>query len=224
MKRIAIIPARAGSKGLKDKNIINLCGKPLIAYSIEAATQTGLFDHVIVSTDSEHYADISRQWGAEVMMRGEAQSNDKATTYDVLEDLLNRLDYDFDYFMLLQPTSPLRNATHVREAIEKFESRIDEFDFLSSVKDADHPRVLVQQLDEDESLKNFNIDYSRYRRQNYHDVTPNGAIYIAKPKAYLEQKHFYGAKCLAYQMTDLDSVDIDGKLDLEVARMIIEGR
>ena len=158
------------------------------------------------------------------MMRGEAQSNDKATTYDVLEDLLHRLDYSYDYFMLLQPTSPLRNAEHVREAIEKFDSRITDFDFLASVKDADHPRVLVQAIDEDESLKNFNIDYSRYRRQNYHDVTPNGAIYIAKPQAYLEQKHFYGPRCLAYQMTALDSVDIDGALDLAVAKMIIDGK
>ena len=71
MKRIAIIPARSGSKGLKDKNIIDLCGKPLIAYSIEAAFNTKLFDKVIVSTDSDTYAEISRRYGAEVFMRGE---------------------------------------------------------------------------------------------------------------------------------------------------------
>ena len=71
MKRLAIIPARSGSKGLKDKNIIELCGKPLIAYSIEAAVNTNLFDRVIVSTDSEFYAKISRQYGAEVLIRGE---------------------------------------------------------------------------------------------------------------------------------------------------------
>ena len=76
MKKIAIIPARSGSKGLKDKNIIDLCGKPLIAYTIEAAIQSGVFNHVIVSTDSEHYAEISRNYGAEVMMRGETLSKD----------------------------------------------------------------------------------------------------------------------------------------------------
>ena len=101
MKRIAIIPARSGSKGLKDKNIIDLCGKPLIAYSIEAALETGLFDHVIVSTDSEHYAEIAQHYGAEVMMRGEALSNDKATTFMVSEDILkNRLQESIDYFVL----------------------------------------------------------------------------------------------------------------------------
>ena len=74
MRKIAIIPARSGSKGLKDKNIIDLCGKPLIAYSIEAALQSGGFDRVIVSTDSEHYATIAREYGAEIMMRGERLS------------------------------------------------------------------------------------------------------------------------------------------------------
>lgn len=130
MRRLAIIPARCGSKGLKDKNITDLCGKPLIVYSIEAALLSGIFNKILVSTDSEYYADISRQYGADVIMRGEAQSNDEATTFDVLMDLFNRLDEEYDYFTLLQPTSPLRNAQHVKEAAWLFESRIKEFDFL----------------------------------------------------------------------------------------------
>ena len=224
MKRIAIIPARSGSKGLKDKNIIDLCGKPLMAYSIEAATETGLFDHVIVSTDSELYARIAHQWGAESMMRGEAQSSDTASTYDVLADMLSRIDYDFDYFVLLQPTSPLRNSQHLSEAVDLFEKRYDEFDFMASIKDADQSRVLIHPLDENGALSMFDIDYSSYRRQNYKDITPNGAIYIAKPEAYLKQKHFYGAKCLGYRMSNNDSVDIDNAIDLMIAKAIIEDR
>lgn len=225
MKRLAIIPARSGSKGLKDKNIIDLCGKPLIAYTIEAALQTGLFDKVIVSTDSEHYADISRQYGAEIMMRGEALSNDKATTYMVLEDILkNRLTDPIDYFVLLQPTSPLRNATHVKEAVTKFESRINEFDFLVSMKESEHAKVLVNPIDEDESLKYFDTDFSNYRRQGFKDYSPNGAIFMAKPAAYLERKHFFGAKSLAYIMNAEDSVDIDGALDLMVAKALYESK
>jgi N-acylneuraminate cytidylyltransferase len=154
MRKIAIIPARSGSKGLKDKNIADLCGKPLMAYSIEAALGSCLFEHVIVSTDSEHYADIARGYGAEVMMRGEALSNDRATTFMVLEDILkNRLTSPIDYFVLLQPTSPLRKAKHIVEALKKFEARYDDFDFLVSVKESEHPRVLVNPIDEDESLK-----------------------------------------------------------------------
>lgn len=222
MKRIAIIPARSGSKGLKDKNIIDLCGKPLIAYSIEAALETSLFDHVIVSTDSEHYAEIAQHYGAEVMMRGEALSNDKATTFMVLEDILkNRLQESIDYFVLLQPTSPLRTSKHITEAIEKFESKIEHFDFLVSMKEAEHTKVLVNPIDDDESLKYFDTDFSNYRRQGYKDYSPNGAIFIAKPDSYLEQKHFFGAKALSYIMSAEDSVDIDGALDLVVAKAII---
>lgn len=223
MKRIAIIPARSGSKGLKDKNIIDLCGKPLIAYSIEAALETGLFDHVIVSTDSEHYAEIAQHYGAEVMMRGEALSNDKATTFMVLKDILkNRLQESIDYFVLLQPTSPLRTSKHITEAIEKFEAKIENFDFLVSMKEAEHAKVLVNPIDNDESLKYFDTDFSNYRRQGYKDYSPNGAIFIAKPDSYLEQKHFFGAKALSYIMSAEDSVDIDGALDLVVANAIMK--
>lgn len=225
MKRIAIIPARSGSKGLKDKNIIDLCGKPLVAYSIDAAIQTGLFEHVIVSTDSELYAEIAQQYGAEVMMRGEALSNDKATTYMVLEDILNnKLVEPIDYFVLLQPTSPLRTSKHIKEAVEKFESKIDCFDFLVSMKVFEHAKILVNSIDEDESLKCFDADYSNYRRQNYKDYLPNGAIYIAKPDAYLKQKHFYGSKALSYIMNAEDSVDIDGTLDLLIAKVLLDNK
>ena len=81
MNRIAIIPARSGSKGLKDKNIIDICGKPLLAYSLEAALKSNLFDKVILSTDSQKYAQIGKSFGAEIMMRGEKLSDDKATTF-----------------------------------------------------------------------------------------------------------------------------------------------
>lgn len=223
MKKIAIIPARSGSKGLENKNIIDLCGKPLIAYTIEAALKTGLFEHIIVSTDSEYYANISRQYGAEIMMRGEKLSDDKATTFMVLEDILiNQFREYIDYFVLLQPTSPLRNATHIKEAVEKFESRINEFDFLVSMKEAEHSKVLVNPIDKDESLKFFDTDFSNYRRQNVKDYSPNGAMFIAKPGAYLQQKHFFGEKSLAYIMNMEDSVDIDDIIDLELARIIIK--
>ena len=222
MKKIAIIPARSGSKGLKDKNIIDLCGKPLIAYTIEAAIQSDVFDRVIVTTDSEHYADISHQYGAEIMMRGEHLSNDKATTYMVLEDILtNKIQETIDYFVLLQPTSPLRNATHIKEAVEKFESRFDDFDFLVSMKESEHAKVLVNSIDEDESLKYFDTDFSNYRRQGFKDYSPNGAIFMAKPETYLQQKHFFGIKALSYIMSAEDSVDIDGTLDLEFAKVVL---
>lgn len=222
MKRLAIIPARSGSKGVKDKNIIELCGKPLIAYSIEAAVNTNLFDKIIVSTDSELYAKISRQYGAEVLMRGEELSNDNSTTYMVLEDILkNKILETYDYFVLLQPTSPMRNAQHIIEAVEKFEQKFKRFDFLVSMKESEHAKVLVNPIDEDESLKFFDTNFSNYRRQGYKDYSPNGAIFIAKPDSYLKQKHFFGARSLSYIMQAKDSVDIDGPIDLLLAKILM---
>ena len=224
MKKIAVIPARSGSKGLKDKNIIDLCGKPLMVYSIEAAVKSGCFERIIVSTDSERYGEIAVQNGAEVMYRGEALSSDTATTFMVIEDILNRLSDSIDYFVLLQPTSPMRTAKHVREAVELFEQHYMDFDFLVSVKEAEHASVLVKPIAEDGSLKYFDTDFSNYRRQGYQDYSPNGAFFMAKPSAYLEQKHFFGARSIAYPMNRMDSVDIDDRIDYELAKILMKER
>ena len=115
MKNIAIIPARAGSKGLPDKNIKLLNGKPLLQYSVEAALGSGCFDKVMVSTDSEKYAEIAREAGAEVpFLRSAYTSTDKASSWDMVEEVLDgyeRLGWTFDTFCLLQPTSPMRTGS-----------------------------------------------------------------------------------------------------------------
>ena len=125
MKKIAIIPARSGSKGLVNKNILMLLDKPILAYTIEAAIQSEKFIKVIVSTDSLEYKEIAEKYGAEVVMRGEELSNDSATSYMVIKDVLEKdLGVEYDYFVLLQPTSPFRNYQHINESIEKFEKNI----------------------------------------------------------------------------------------------------
>lgn len=221
MKKIAIIPARSGSKGLKDKNIIDLCGKPMIAYSIEAAEKTKLFEQVIVSTDSKIYAGIAKQYGADVIMRSEALSDDKATTFMVIEDLLHRLAYSIDYFVLLQPTSPLRNNKHIEEAVMLFEPEMVNYDFLVSMKRAEHTSALVKPIENNLDLRNFSEDFADYRRQSYIEYSPNGAIFIGKPDAYLEKKHFFGARSLAYIMEKRDSFDVDDELDYHLVQYIM---
>ena len=120
MKNIAIIPARSGSKGLPDKNIKLLNGKPLLQYSVEAALASGCFDKVMVSTDSEKYAEIAREAGAEVpFLRSAYTSTDKASSWDMVEEVLDgykKLGYTFDTFCLLQPTSPMRTAEDIAKA------------------------------------------------------------------------------------------------------------
>lgn len=224
MKKIAVIPARSGSKGLRDKNILEICGKPMMSYSIEAAKETHCFDRIIVTTDSEKYGQIAIAAGAEVIYRGEHVSNDMATTFMVLEDLFSKINMDFDYFVLLQPTSVLRNSGHIEEAINLFEERLDDFDFLISVKEAEHASVLVNPIDEDHSLKYFDTDFTNYRRQVCKEYSPNGAIFIGKPEAYMLQKHFFGPRAIAYFMNHFDSVDVDTELDYKLAVLCMNER
>jgi len=295
--KIAIIPARSGSKGLPDKNIINLAGHPLIYYTISAAARSRVFDEVIFTTDSEEYAEIaSGIWNEIVdgntggagrnnaggnknggnntggvtmdnatgdetgdvaannngckfitLIRGEEISNDKASTYDVIKDVFDKINLEeilcsggsensgnsdcslnddkrkieIDSFMLLQPTSPMRNENHIRDAINLFDDNKGNFDFLVSVKEAEHASVLVKEIGDDLSLKNFDTDFKNYRRQGYKEYSPNGAIFIGKPEAYLERGHFFGDKSIAYIMDKKSSVDIDDEIDLKLAEAII---
>lgn len=222
MKKIAIIPARSGSKGLVNKNILMLLDKPILAYTIEAAIQSEKFIKVIVSTDSLEYKEIAEKYGAEVVMRGEELSNDSATSYMVIKDILGKnLGIEYDYFMLLQPTSPFRNYQHINESIEKFEKNISNYDFLVSMTEISKASTLIKPIEEDESLKHYDLDFSNYKRQNYKEYYPNGAIFIGKNKEYLERKHFFGKKSLAYFMNKADSIDIDDRLDFEFAILLM---
>lgn len=222
MRRLAIIPARSGSKGLKDKNIIDVCGKPLIAYTIEAAIFSGLFQRIIVSTDSKKYGQIASDFGAEVLIREKRLADDYATSFMVIEDVLKRVEGEYDYFALLQPTSPLRNSKHIKAAVELFEKRYDAFDFLVSMCEANHPKALINPIDEEGTLKYFDMDFSNYRRQQFKEYYPNGAIFLGKGNRYLEKKHFFGERSMAYVMDRSDSVDIDTELDYRVMCYLIE--
>lgn len=218
LKKIAIIPARSGSKGLPNKNILMLLDKPLIAYTIEAAIKSNEFQRVIVSTDSLEYKEISEKYGAEVILRDDYLSNDKATSFMVIEDVLKKIKIEnFDYFMLLQPTSPFRDEKHITESIEEFEKEYSNLDFLVSMTESSKSADLIKRIGNDKTLKNYDLDYSNYRRQDGKEYYPNGAIFIGKVDKYLEKKHFFGEKTLAYFMNKEDSIDIDDRLDFEIA-------
>ncbi|EDH3027396.1 acylneuraminate cytidylyltransferase, partial [Salmonella enterica] len=218
LKKIAIIPARSGSKGLPNKNILMLLDRPLIAYTIEAAINSGVFDRVVVSTDSLEYKSISEKYGAEVIMRTEELSSDSATSFMVIEDVLKKYK-EYDYFALLQPTSPFRNCIHVRSAVEQFE-HADKARFLVSVVESSKSSALIKPIDDSLSLRNFNCDFSNYRRQNRKEYFPNGAIFIGYIEDYLRRKHFFGEGSVAYIMNKEDSIDIDDQLDFEMAILV----
>ena len=102
--------------------------------------------------------------------------------------------------------------------------RFDEFDFLVSVKEAEHIGLLVKPIEDDLSLKYFDTDFANYRRQSYQEYSPNGAIFMGKPEAYLARKHFFGARSLAYKMSAFDSVDVDSELDYKFAALCMAER
>ena len=218
LKKIAIIPARSGSKGLPNKNILMLLDKPLIAHTIEAAIKSNEFQRVIVSTDSLEYKEISEKYGAEVILRDEYLSNDKATSFMVIEDVLKKIKIEsLDYFMLLQPTSPFRDEKHIIDSIKDFEKEYSSLDFLVSMTESSKSADLIKRIGNNKTLKNYDLDYSNYRRQDGKEYYPNGAIFIGKVDKYLEKKHFFGEKTLAYFMNKEDSIDIDDRLDFEIA-------
>ncbi len=220
-KIIAIIPARSGSKGLKDKNIKTLNGKPLIAYTIEAAQQSEIFDEIIVSTDSEKYAQISREYGANVpFLRSSKNSSDNAGSWEVVKEVLSKLDKKYDIIVLLQPTSPLRKAQDIAKAIELFFEK--NADTVASVCETDHPIFWCNTLPENLSMKHFIAkEYNLPRQQLPKSYTLNGAIYICRINN-LDKLNFYSDKSFAYIMNRSTSIDIDTEIDFKLAEIILK--
>lgn len=222
---LAIIPARSGSKGLPDKNIKPLLGKPLIAYTIEAAIQSQCFKDIIVSTDSPVYAEIAKQYGANVpFLRKDSLSNDKASTVDVVCDVLTELENrgkTYKQFMLLQPTSPLRNATHIKECVQTLIEK--EANAVVSMCPCEHPIEWSKNLESDLCLDGL-FKASGRRQEEKKAYRLNGAMYLANTKYFLEEKNFYKEKCFAYIMSTYDSVDIDSIEDFLSAEALLKYR
>lgn len=225
MRNLAVILARSGSKGLKDKNIKELNGKPLMAYTIEAAVASGKYDTVHVSTDSERYAQIARDFGADVpFLRSADLAGDRASSWDALRSVVEEYENrgkTFDTVTLLQPTSPLRNADDIRGAFELFEEK--QADSVVSVCEVEHSPLLCNVLDDSLSMDGF-IDMSKVgRRQElstYYRI--NGAIYIQKTKFLMEGASVYGEKSYAYIMDKRKSIDIDDEYDFMIAESLMK--
>lgn len=226
MKNIAIIPARSGSKGLKDKNIKMLNNKPLISYTIEAAIKSRLFDEVYVSTDSEKYAMIAREFGANVpFLRSQNLSSDTSSSMDVVKEALLKYKFcgkEFDTVAILQPTSPLRKKGDIINGYYLLEKK--NANAIVSVSEVDHSPLWCNVLPEDNSLENFlNDELVNMPRQSlpiYYRI--NGALYIAKTDYIVNTNNFYKEKCFAYIMPKENSVDIDDLFDFHIAEALIK--
>ena len=225
MRNIAIIPARSGAKGLKDKNIKELCAKPLIAYSIEAALESGCFDEVMVSTDSELYAEIAQQCGASVpFLRSEATSSDTASSWDMVEEVLEgylKLGREFDTFCLLQPTSPLRTAEDIKRAYQLYEEKASFA--VVSVCEAEHSPLWCGHLPESKEFDNFiDVEGMKQRQAGGKFYRLNGAIYIVNIERFKTDRFLYQKGSYAYIMRQDQSVDIDTDIDFQIAELLMK--
>lgn len=225
---LAVIPARGGSKGVPYKNIKKLAGKPLLAYTVQAALESGVFEKVIVSTDSDLIAKEAEKCGAEVpFVRPAELSGDLISSDDVV---LHALDYyqelgiRYNMVCKLQPTSPLRNALHIKEAYQMLLER--KADSVISVCMCEHSPLWSGIIKEDMRLDNFiSNDAKRACRQEmptYYRL--NGAIYMAKAECLIGNKSFFGQDSIAYIMSQETSVDIDSELDFKVAEVLLSSK
>lgn len=225
MKNLAIIPARSGSKGLPDKNIRLLEGKPLLAWSIETAIASGMFGTIHVSTDSEQYAEIARRYGADVpFLRSAETSTDTATSWSVVLEVLENYSHmgkTFDTVSLLQPTSPLRTMEDIRAAFHVMEEQ--KATTVVSVCEMDHSPLWCNTLPENRCMDGFldKAGYaSRQKLQPYYRI--NGAIYLLSVKEFLKKGSLiYDQGSFAYIMPRERSVDIDEPLDFTITEEIL---
>ena len=225
MRNIAIIPARSGSKGIIDKNIKDICGKPLMAYTIEAAVESNCFNEVMVSTDSKLYADIAKSFGASVpFLRSERTSSDTASSWEMVEEVLGeyrKLGQVFDSFCLLQPTSPLRTADDIKAAYKEYKEKASFA--VVSVCEAEHSPLWCGHLPQDCSLNGFlDLNSINQRQSTNKFYRLNGAIYIVNVQRFNENHFFYQAGSYAYIMKPEKSIDIDTNLDFLIAELLMK--
>ena len=217
---LAIIPARGGSKRLPRKNILDLSGRPMISWSIDAGLKSKYIDKVVVSSDDDEILDIAKKLKAETVKRPGELASDIATSNDVVKHTLENIE-EHDYIVLLQPTSPLRNYKHIDEAIKLLEKK--SADAIISVCKTDHTPLWSNTLQEDGSLESFIkdevIDKRSQDLKDYYRL--NGAIYICKRDNFLkEETLFLKENIYAYIMDKESSIDIDEEIDLTIANVL----
>ncbi len=225
-KFLAIIPARGGSKRLPGKNIINLAGKPLISWTIEAARGSKYIDSVIVSTDDNEIAMTARKYSANIpFMRPDNLATDTATSVDVVFHALDELEDNgefYDCVILLQPTSPLRTSQNIDESIELLQH--EKCDAVISVCKMEHSPLWCNKIPINGDLSNF-LDNSVINKRSqdldqYYRL--NGAIYLCNISKLKKEKTFFlKNNSKAYKMKREQSVDIDNKIDLQLATTIM---
>lgn len=228
LRIVGIIPARSGSKGIPDKNIRNLAGKPLIAHTIESAINSKLISRLIVSTDAENIAEISRKYGAEApFLRPIELAQDDIPTLPVLQHAIRFLEkkqgYKPDIIVSLQPTSPLRKTQHIDKAIKKLIET--DADSIVSLCEVEHSPYWMKRINGDRVFDFVEGSEKYARRQDLPKVyRVNGAVYVTRYNVLMNQNRILGNDTRAIIMDKEDSIDIDDELDFKLAELILAQR
>ena len=224
MKTLVVIPARSGSKGLPDKNIKLLNGKPLIHYSIEVAQQIFNNEDICISTDSDKYIKIAEQTGLKIpFVRPETLSTDNATTQNVLLHCLDFYEQKgvfYDYILLLQPTSPFREKKHLEDILME---NNEDCDMIVSVKETDsNPYYVLLEENKEGYLKKL-MKGEFTRRQDCPKVYEyNGSMYLINTNSLKNTLISNFKKIRKYKMQSKYSIDIDNQLDFDFAEFLMK--
>lgn len=220
-KKLAIITARGGSKRIPRKNIKEFCGKPILAYSIEAAVSSGIFDTVMVSTDDEEIAGIAKQYGAEVpFYRSAETANDYATTNDVLLEVLAEYEkrgQQFDMAVCIYPTAPFVTAQKLTMAVEQLSE--SDADTLIPVVAFSYPPQRAMIVEEGRLV----FEYPQYLDSRSQDLVPHyhdvGQFYVFRTEAFKQNRKLMVGNILPLVVSELEVQDIDNQTDWEIAEM-----
>ncbi len=221
MSRLCIITARGGSKRIPKKNIKEFLGKPIIAYSIEAALNSGVFDEVMVSTDSEEIAEVAKKYGAKVpFMRSAENANDFAGTREVCKEVLDAYEKEgksFDLFACIYPTAPFLTGEKIKKAVEELEAS-EAFSLVPVVRFSFPPQRGV--VIKDGLMSFMHPEYAQARSQDlepvYHDC---GQFYILKTEPFLKEFALVTSKTLPFVLPEEEVQDIDNFSDWALAEM-----
>ena len=218
---LAIIPARGGSKLLPRKNVLPLAGKPLIVWTIEAGLKSRYIDKVIVTSDDDEIQKISLEAGSKIIKRPHKLAKDNTNLNDVIKHVINILEEQYDIVMVLQPTSPLRKAEDIDNALEIMDQV--KAPAVISVCKANKPLNWHFSVKVDGTLKPILQNKIISNRQEYESTyIPNGALYISKTEYFKITNTFYNDLTIAYIMSQEKSVDIDSQLDFVIAETLID--
>ncbi|MDD3324208.1 MAG: acylneuraminate cytidylyltransferase family protein [Sulfurospirillaceae bacterium] len=224
---LCTICARGGSKGVKNKNIKELNGKPLIAYTIEQAKASGLFEHIVISTDSDAIADVAKAYGAEVFFkRNPEMASDTAGKLDVIKDAFIRSEEhykkQYDYLIDLDATAPLRSVDDIKNSFAQF-LKNDNDNLITAMLSRRSPYFnLVEVSNDGKVALSKKLDSSIVRRQDApKSYDMNASIYIWKRDIILNEKSLFLDKTGLYVMPEERSIDIDTELDFEFVEFLM---